>query len=145
VALVFVLAILPSAGLAWAAWQLLAQDRELERRQRQDRLDRAVEQVVSALRSTISETRRGLVAGAEPPPGAIAVTLQHSNLDDGRITVAPPDRIAFLPVPASLPDVPEDEVRKGTGFLASGRALAGAGRTDAALQSFGEILTLRPF
>jgi two-component system phosphate regulon sensor histidine kinase PhoR len=140
VALIFVLAVLPSAGLAWAAWQLLDQDRELERRQRQDRLDRAANDIVLALRSTISEIKRASVAGDGPPPGAIAVTLRS-----GGITVTPPERIAFQPVPAVLPDAADDSLRQGAALFARGRDLAAAGRKDEALNAFGDILNLRPF
>jgi len=145
VALVFVLAILPSAGLAWAAWQLVAQDRELGRRQRQDRLDRAADQVVSALRATMSESRRALAAGVSPPPGAIAVTLRRVGVTGGGITVTPSDRIAFLPVPTTLPDATDDAASEGTAVLARGQALVREGRDEAALQAFGSILKLRPF
>ncbi len=142
VPLVFVLTVLPTAGLAWATWQLLTQDRGLVSRQRQDQMNRlnsASWLVVSDLRTILSESRRDLAAGKAWPAGAISITIDREGL-----TVTPPDRVAFLPVPVPLLAAPDD-ARRGAALLSRGQDLADSGRADEALRVFSEMRSLRPY
>ena len=133
VALVLVLATLPLVGLAWATWQLLAQGDVLERQQRQDRLNRAADQVVAALQMAMSESERALSTGEESwAPGALAVTLRN-----GGIAVIPAGRLAFVPVPEPLPsDRPDAQI---AALLPRGQKLSISGHQEAALHVFEQL------
>jgi signal transduction histidine kinase len=124
---------LPLAGLAWATRQLLAQGDVLEKQQREDRLNRAADQIVTALDAAIAESERALSAGEETwRPGALAVTLRA-----GGIAVVPDGRLAFVPVPVPLPsDIPDARI---AALLPRGQKLSNSGHHEAALQVFEEL------
>jgi signal transduction histidine kinase len=94
--LIACLTVVPIGTLLWQASRLLHQDRQAEREQIQQRVDRSADLLMSVIERAIAASSDQLATGNEDwPAGAVAVTLQ-----DGRVTVAPAGRAAYLPVVA---------------------------------------------
>jgi hypothetical protein len=101
-ALVSVATAAPLVGLLWLGFRVLDQDRQLERQQVQERLERSADVVAGAIQRQIAKSEQALAAGTTDwPDGAVTLTITP----DGPM-VSPPGRIAFLPVqpPARRPD-----------------------------------------
>jgi hypothetical protein len=141
VTLVLVLAVLPLAGLGWATWHLLDQGGVLERQQRQerdDRLFRAADAIVAAVRASITESERALSEDRSAwAAGAVAVTFRP-----GGIRVTPPGRLAFVPVPEALPNGPDAQT---AALLPRGQKLSASGQHDSALQALAQLRQAPPF
>ena len=94
--------VVPLVTLMWLGWRLLDQDRMLETRQVQDRVERAADLIVAEIERAISASGRRLVSGNEAwPEGAVALVFER-----GRVRVYPRDRVAYVPVAHALPEAP---------------------------------------
>ena len=94
VALIACLTIVPIGTLLWQASRLLREDRAAERQQIQQRVDRSADLLMSVIERAIAGSAERLTTGSGAwPAGAVAITFQ-----DGRVTISPPGRVAYLPV-----------------------------------------------
>src|SRR5881296_1512268 len=85
IALIAGITIVPLATLAWLGWRLLEQDRSLERQQIQQRVERAADLAVDALRRALAASEQRVATGAgHSEPGAVVVSFR-----DHRVDVAP--------------------------------------------------------
>jgi signal transduction histidine kinase len=90
---VAVTTVAPLVALVWLGLRVLDQDRQLERQQARDRLERAADLTIAALQKQITSVEERLGAGASDwPPGAVAVTFSGDA-----VSVTPRQRVAFLP------------------------------------------------
>ena len=102
IVLMAVATVVPLVTLMWLGWRLLDQDRMLEQRQVQDRVERAADLIVAEIERVISASGRQLVSGNEAwPEGAVALVFER-----GRVHVYPRDRVAYVPVAPALPEAP---------------------------------------
>ncbi len=97
-----------AGALGWLTWRLIEQDREREPQRTQERLDRALDLSVVALRNRLGEIGRQLDALSALPPGSFpeaASTEARQFADDGvlvafredSVEVFPDRRLAFYP------------------------------------------------
>src|SRR5688572_16829503 len=101
---IFLTIMLVSAGaLGWLGWQLLEQDRSLERQRLQERLEQAADQTVAALQRSLSELEAHLnlipSAGATEPPRGVAILL----IKEQAVEVYPSGSLLYYPA------IPPDE------------------------------------
>ena len=102
IVLMAVATVVPLVTLMWLGWRLLDQDRMLEQRQVQDRVERAADLIVAEIERAISASGRRLVSGNKAwPEGAVALVFER-----GRVRVYPRDRVAYVPVAQTLPEAP---------------------------------------
>jgi signal transduction histidine kinase len=85
--------------LVWLGFRVLDQDRQLERQQGQERLERSADLVIATIQREITRSEQALVTGASDwPDGVVALTVTA-----GIPVVRPRQRVAFLPlVPLKL-------------------------------------------
>ncbi len=107
-ALVLTITVVPLAVFLWLGWKLTQQDRAIERQQRGEHLQLAAGKVIAAVDRAISASEQALAAGkTDWPDGAVAVTFA-----DDRIAVAPPGRLAYLPIVPRVREVPAKAFRE---------------------------------
>ena len=141
-ALVVAATVVPLAVLGWLGYRLVAQDRVLESRQVQQRLERTADLAVLALDRAISATESDLATSTRPwPDGVVALKLQQPNLpeapeglfaaiEDIEFRQARPGDAAVLY--ARMVASAERGTQAGA-LVRLVRALRSAGRTDEAL------------
>jgi signal transduction histidine kinase len=162
-----VLLLLPAAAVIWLGVELLRHDKDLELRQRRERLESASDRVVASLEQALSAAERRL---GSPRPGAddaIVVRLLPTGLE-----AAPPGQLLYYPSipvlgaePASpfaagealeyqasdfakaaevfraLAHSPRDDVRAGA-LLRLARNLKKLDRPEAAMDAYDRLATL---
>jgi signal transduction histidine kinase len=169
IALVVAATAIPLAGLLWLGWHLFEKDRQLAIGQAHDRIQQAAEVVIAGLQRSIGASEQRLVAGNDDwPQGALALTFEADRLQSSA-----PDRLAYLPVPSPLRDVPRHVFEAGEALefrpgglrpaidvyrgqaraqepavragalLRLARTLAKAGQTDQALEAYGKLAGMR--
>jgi signal transduction histidine kinase len=94
-------------ALTWLGWQLIVQDRQLERQRTQERLEHAADQVAGGLESSLRGFNLWLPLGhdalsAAPPAG---LTLLVKN--DGGVRVHPAGGLLYLPPDAAAGKTPD--------------------------------------
>ena len=94
--------VVPLAALVWLGWRLLEQDRLLEGQQVQQQVERAADLGVAALDRALSASEQQLANGDTTwAEGAVALTFREDVID-----VAPPNRVAYLPIARPPPPGP---------------------------------------
>jgi hypothetical protein len=106
-------------ALTWLGWQLIEQDRQLERQRTQERLEHAADQVSGALEASLRGFNLWLPLGrdalsAAPPAG---LTLLVKN--DGGVRVHPAGGLLYLPPDTTGGKTPDAVFAPGNYF--SGR------------------------
>jgi signal transduction histidine kinase len=104
-------AVVSTGALAWLAWQLLDQDRELARTRRQERLDTAADSLVASMQQrlaalqTLAATR---IVGPGIPPGVAVVSIEP-----GGLTARPSGALIYRPAvpPRAEPHVFDEAER----------------------------------
>ncbi len=159
-------------ALAWLGWQLLKQDRSLERQRVQERLEQAADYSAAELQRRLSdlENHLRLVPGPdarEPPDGVIVLRAER-----GAVEAQPPGRLLFYPAipcgegesdatfvrgedleyrrndPAAAAEVfrslakSDNPGLRAGALLRRGRNLRKAGRNQEALQVYDELAQL---
>lgn len=167
-ALFLVITLAPSAMLLAFGWRLLAQERELQLQETQERREQAADLGVSLLEQLLVATERALrdpggVAQLANPDEAVAVVI-----DGDRIAAFPPGRLLYYPRRAAGLEAPSHvfdpgealELRVGDAagaaawfrrvarsdnpairagaLIRQARSLRKAGRADLALAAYGE-------
>ena len=93
----------PLVALVWLGVRVLDQDRQLERQQVQERLERSADLVTATIQRQIARSEQALVSEASDwPDGTVTLTVTA-----GVPVVSPRHRVAFLPVIAPMPQ-PDD-------------------------------------
>jgi signal transduction histidine kinase len=157
--------VLPTAGLAWLGWQLVALDRSLAETQIEDRLKSAIAEVTSAMRHDL-QSLDPLEVDPGPSAGAVVVEFRQdrvAKLKGSPLVFVPVDPSAEQPE-ASTWDVVErhelagaadeaiaeysrrarsadDRTRAGA-LVRRARALRSTGRLDEALASYAELASI---
>ena len=104
-----------AAALAWVSWRLIAQDRELERQRRQDRLGQVLDTVAAGLLRHLSEHEQRVARLAATPAEDLVRAVSAAGrdlgdasgfvvLDDRRILASPEGRVLFFPAVSSVPE-----------------------------------------
>ena len=88
----------PAVALVWLGLNLLAQERDLQRQREADRREAAAEAVTRTLVQSLTEIERALTGGALQA-GTVRLRMGQSGVE-----VAPPGALAWVPVPAVLPE-----------------------------------------
>ncbi len=105
-ALFFVVALAPGAGLVWLGWRLLEQDRDLETQRTMERREYAADRIVGALRQEISAARQALADPVRIPGMAVddsvVVVLRPADLD-----IHPACSLLYQPVVPPGPEAPD--------------------------------------
>ena len=99
VALIAGVTVVPLLILVWLGWRLLEQDVALEQQQIEQRVERAADLIVAALRRKVSLVEDQLGSGRSSWPDGILVA--DFREDGVRVQAA---RVAYLPVVPSLPE-----------------------------------------
>lgn len=98
-----------AGALAWLGWRLIDQERALDAKHAQDRLDIVVDRVAAALQLSMNELERNLsAAGGTLPGDTLVLTADRSSMQ-GR----PSDRLVFFPVVVQAGEPPADIFRAG--------------------------------
>lgn len=83
-------------ALGWLGWQLLEQDRSLERQRVQERLEKAADDITSQLQRSLAdiESYLSFIPGtaAKQPPDGVAVLLATARA----VNAYPPGRLLLL-------------------------------------------------
>jgi signal transduction histidine kinase len=93
--------VVPLLILVWLGWRLLEQDAALEHQQIQQRVERAADLIVTALRQKVSFIEQQLDAGGGPWSSGVLV----ADFDSDGVRVAS-GRVAYLPAGRRLPEAP---------------------------------------
>lgn len=160
--------------LGWLAWQLLEQDRSLERQRVQERLEQAADQIAAALQHSHSDLEAYLSwspgPGVKGPPDGVVIFQAAGHA----VSAYPPGCLLYYPMipgeeeppagtfvegenlefqrndPAKAAEVfralarPSKPVVRAGALLRLGRNLRKAGRNEEALQVYGELAQLGP-
>jgi signal transduction histidine kinase len=172
---IFLAIMLVSGGaLGWLGWQVLEQDRSLERQRVQERLDLAADHVAASLERNFSDLDNHLnflpgPAAKEPPEGVVVLLATERA-----VNVYPSGRVLFYPAAAVSDEPPAATFAEGEklefqrndptkaaeffrplarspdprvragALLRLGRNLRKAGRNEEALEAYGELAQLGP-
>ncbi len=109
--------VVPLLILVWLGWRLFEQDAALEHQQIQQRVERAADLIVGALRQKLSLVEQQLDAGSGPWPAGMLVADFGS--DGVRMAFG---RVAYLPVAPSLPEAPGSHFAEGERLEFIGRS-----------------------
>ena len=99
VALIAGITVVPLVILVWLGWRLLEQDVALEQQQTQQRVERAADLIVAALRQKLSAAEQELESGRGPwPDGVLVADFRQEGV---RVQAG---RVAYLPTVPHLPE-----------------------------------------
>src|SRR5687767_12357233 len=100
--------VVPLLILVWLGWRLLEQDVALEQQQIQQRVERAADLVVAALRQKLSLVEQQLESGGSRwPDGVLVVDFRNDGV---RVLSG---RVAYMPVVVSLAEAPGNFFAEG--------------------------------
>ena len=124
-------------ALAWLGWQLLEQDRSLERQRAQERLEQGADYLVAELQRGLSIIDGYLsfapsLAASEPPDGLIVLHVTGST-----VVTHPPNRLLFYP------SIPVGAVERNTTYR-EGEDLEFRRNDPAAAAGFFRVLARSP-
>jgi signal transduction histidine kinase len=132
VALIAGVTVVPLVILVWLGWRLLEQDVALEQQQIRQRVERAADLVVVALRQKLSLVEQQLESDDVRWPNGVPVV----DFRNDRVRVQS-GRVAYLPVVPSLPEAPST-------VFAEGERLEFVGRAPGAAADWFQPLTESP-
>jgi signal transduction histidine kinase len=108
IALITAVTVVPLFILVWLGWRLLEQDRALEQQQVQQRVERAADLVVAALRQKLTSVEQQLESGgADWPDGVVVVDFRNDGVH------VQSGRVAYLPAVTALPEAPSSVFAEG--------------------------------
>ncbi|HTS24840.1 MAG TPA: hypothetical protein VMH81_03145 [Bryobacteraceae bacterium] len=101
------LTVVSVSAVAWSGFKLLDQERIVEAKQAQDRLEQAADQTAATLKRTLAETgdRLGASVAGPSPEEAPEDGLLLLLTEDG-ISAEPAGRLLYRPFPSSEPEAP---------------------------------------
>jgi signal transduction histidine kinase len=91
--------LVPAAILGWLGWQLLEQDRALERQRVQERLEQAADRVAAALGHRLDELEDALPLLTRSPSSEALLVVFKAN----GVRVQPPGRLIYYPAVPTEP------------------------------------------
>jgi signal transduction histidine kinase len=125
----------PLVALLWLGFNVLDHDRQIERQQLRERLDRSAEFVVATIQQQVEKSEQALASGQGEWPHDVVTLTVHAGVP----VVSPRRRVAFLP--GKSPDGQIDDGRFA-GLIRSARARELAGERQAALAIYARMASV---
>jgi two-component system phosphate regulon sensor histidine kinase PhoR len=110
--LFLVITLLPAAALVWLGWQLVEQDRRLERQRVRDLVESTANGVIAAIERELGAIERNLGAATDATgsaPGPDAATTVRLN-SGGTVAATSGSPLVYTPAPAPASQAPPDSL-----------------------------------